>query len=77
MVAAHAEQPSQNALEKEVIHEIPLSNYAKSLESIVKKRHIDKISCIGVDPLLIPDEKLSTECLPPVEAVDFVSYLVL
>ena len=43
----------------------------------MKKRYIDKISCIGVDPLLIPDEKLSTECVPAVEALDFVSYLVL
>ena len=77
MAAAYAEQPSQNALEKGIIHEIPLSNYAKSLDSIVKKRYIDKISCIGVDPLLIPDEKSSTECLPPVEAVDLISYLVL
>ena len=28
-------------------------------------------------PLFIPEEKLSTECLPPVEAADLVSYLVL
>ena len=34
MAAAHAEQPSRNALEKGIIHEIPLSHYAKSLESI-------------------------------------------
>ena len=38
MAAAHAEQPSRNALEKGIIHEIPLSNYATSLDSIVKKR---------------------------------------
>ena len=49
MAAARAKQPSRNALEKGIIHEIPLSNYAKSLDSIVKKRYIDKISCIGVD----------------------------
>ena len=36
MAAAHAEQPSRNALEKGIIHEIPLSNYAKSLDSIVR-----------------------------------------
>ena len=35
MAAAHAEQPSRNALEKGIIHEIPLSNYAKSLDGIV------------------------------------------
>lgn len=77
MAAAHAEQKSQSASEEEIIHDIPLSNYAKSLASTVKRRYIDKISCIGVDPLLIPDEKLSTECLPAVESVDLVSYLVL
>ena len=76
MAAAYAEQPSRNALEKGIIHEIPLLNYAKSLDSIVKKHHIDKISCIGVD-LLILDEKLSTKCLHPVEAFDLVLNLVL
>ena len=76
MAAAYAEQPSRNALEKGIIHEIPLLNYAKSLDSIVKKHHIDKISCIGVD-LHILDEKLSTKCLHPVEAFDLVLNLVL
>ena len=42
MAATHMEQPSRNALEKGIIYEIPLSNYAKSLESIVKKHYIDK-----------------------------------
>ena len=36
-----------------------------------------KISEVGVDPLLIPDHKLDPECLPPIEASDLLSYLVL
>ena len=32
---------------------------------------------VGVDPLLIPDHKLDPECLPPIEASDLLSYLVL
>ena len=54
-----------------------MSEYAKSLESLVRKRYIEKISVIGMDPLFIPEEKLSTKCLSPVEAADLVSYLVL
>ena len=42
MAAAHTEHPSQNGLELRVIYEIPLSNHAKSLECIVKKRCVDK-----------------------------------
>ncbi len=63
--------------EKGIIHEFPLSKYAKKLDSIVRKRYIEKISIIGMDPLLIPEEQLSTESFPPVEAADLVSFLVL
>lgn len=76
MADADAQQTSQRASEENIIHDIPLSNYAKSPASIVKKRYIDKISCVRVDPLLIPDEKLSRECLRTVEAVDLVLHLV-
>ena len=30
-----------------------------------------------MDPLLIPEDNLNTDCMPPVEAADLVSYLVL
>ena len=36
-----------------------------------------KISVIGVDPLLISEDNLNTDCMPPVEAADLVSYLLL
>ena len=43
----------------------------------VKKRYVEKISEVGVDPVLIPDHKLDPECFPPVEASDLLPYLVL
>ena len=56
---------------------VSLSNYAKKLKSHVLKRYTQKIAYIGVDPLLIPESSFDPECLPPVEATDLLSYLVL
>lgn len=56
---------------------VPLSKYASNLEPHVKQRYIEKISPLGVDPLLIPEKTLDPECLPPVEATDLLSYFVL
>ena len=53
-----------------------LSKYAEGLEGKVKTRYLEKISAVGIDPLLIPQEKLDTESLPPVEASELLSYLV-
>ena len=55
----------------------PISEYAKKLTGSVKQRYLDKISNIGIDPVLISEKKYSPECLPPVEAADLLSYLVL
>jgi len=41
-----------NRSESEFFHELPLSDYMKSLGNIVQKRYIDKISCISMDPVL-------------------------
>ena len=54
-----------------------LSEYAKQSDLYVRKQHLQKISVIGIDPVLIPEEKLEPECLPPVEAADLLSFLVL
>ena len=54
-----------------------LSDYVENLPADVKSRYIKKISDIQIDPLLIPANKLSEECLPPVECIDLLSYLVL
>ena len=56
---------------------VMFSEYAEKLDGNVKKRYVEKISEVGVDPLLIPDHKLDPECLLPIEASDLLSYLVL
>ena len=54
-----------------------LSEYSKKLDSRVKRRYIEKISVIGIDPATLCHAKLDPECLPPIEASDLLSYLVL
>ena len=54
-----------------------LSSYGKNLESHVRERYLKKISVVGVDPAAIPSEQFSSECLPPIEVSDLLSYLVL
>ena len=49
----------------------------KCLEGKVITRYLEKISAVGIDPLLIPQEKRDPNCLPPIEASDLLSYLVL
>ena len=55
----------------------PLSDYANNLDPHVKKRYCKKISCIGIDPILIPDKVYHPGCLPRVESTDLLSFLVL
>ena len=56
---------------------IPLSDYAKKLEPKVKKRYLEKISAIGIDPVLIEGKNFQPDCLPPVESTNLLFYLVL
>ena len=56
---------------------IPLSEYAKKLELRVKQRYMEKISAIGIDPVLIESKNFEPDCLPPVECTDLLFYLVL
>ena len=61
---------------------IALSEYASKLGEHVKQRYLQKISSIGVDPALIEGKhfepvKCQADCLPPVESIDLVFYLVL
>ena len=49
---------------------ISMSDYAKKLEYHVRERYLDKISVIGIDPVLTPGKNLDPECFPPVEAAD-------
>jgi len=63
---------------KDLCDRIPvLSEYAKSLDAHVKRRYLEKISVIRLDPATVPNEQLNPECLPPIEATDLLSYLVL
>ena len=43
----------------------------------MKKRYCEKTSCVGIDPILIPDKAYDPDCLPRVESMDLVSFLVL
>ena len=56
---------------------LKLSDYVNSLDSVIKARYLKKISCIGVDPFLISGKNYDPECLPSIESIDLVSYLVL
>ena len=71
---APAPDKSLEDLEK---HILPLSEYYKTLDVIVKRRHLQKISVVGLDPATLVDGKLNSDCLPPIEALDLLSYLVL
>jgi len=63
---------------KELCRKIPiLSEYCVKLEDSVKRRYLEKIAEVGVDPVTIPNQQFDTECLPPIEAMDLLSYLVL
>jgi len=54
-----------------------LSDYAKNLESHAVARYLQKISVVGVDAARLQGEALEGECLPPIEAADLLSYLVV
>ena len=54
-----------------------LSEYANTLDPQVKKRYMQKIACIGVDPFLFSRQNCDAECLAPTESIDLVSHLVL
>ena len=68
---SHAEQ-----LTKE--HDTPnLSDYAENLENNLKSRYLEKISVVRIDPATLIGANLDPECLPPIEATDFLCYLVM
>ena len=47
-----------------------LSEYVITLDPLVKKRCMQKIACIGVDPFLISYQNYDAECLSPTESID-------
>jgi len=55
----------------------PLTDYANNLDPHVKKHCYEKISCVGIDPILIPDKTYDPDYLPRVKSMDLLSFLVL
>ena len=54
-----------------------LSEYAKVLETHIKRRYLQKISLVVVDPASIPSDQFNPECLPSIdEATDLVVVVV-
>ena len=53
-----------------------LSEYYNSLEPHVKRRYLEKISVVGLDPGTRLYSRLDPERLLPIEAMDLFSYLV-
>ena len=56
---------------------LPIADSAMKLEPLVKQRYLEKISAIGIDPVLIEGKHFEADCLPPVESTDLLFYLVL
>ena len=55
-----------------------LNDYANNLDPYVKKRYYEKISCVGIGPILIPGKAYDPDCLPRAESIDLrLSFLVL
>ena len=67
----------QKSDEKPDLSCLPISDYAKKLEPLVKQRYLEKISAVGIDPVLIEGKHFEADCLPPVESTDLLFYLVL
>ena len=56
---------------------LPLSEYAKGLDSEVKTKYLQKIQCVGIDPVLLKGKAFEPDCLPPMESTDILCYLVI
>jgi len=54
-----------------------LFEYSRKLDDHVRRRYLQKIAEVGVDPVTIPDEQFNSDCLRPIEATDLLSYVVL
>ena len=56
---------------------VPLSDYAKALESHVLKHYHEKICAVGIDLFLVPEKYFNPECLPPVESSPLFNAVVV
>ena len=62
---------------QDLLASITLSDSAEKLDSVVKRRYLEKIQCVGIDPVLIQGKNFDSDSLPPVESADILCYLVL
>ena len=51
--------------ESETNSKFILSAYGESLQGNIRRRYVEKIAAIGIDPFLIPQENCTPESLPP------------
>ena len=58
-------------------YSFPISENAKKLDLPIRDRYLQKISAIGIDPVLIEGKHFQPDCLPPLESTDILFYLVL
>ena len=56
--------------------QIPLSDSTKRLDGQVRERYLKKILTTGIDPALIVGKPFEPDCLPPVDWIDLLCYLV-
>lgn len=62
---------------KNRLSSLPLSEYAKTLDSEVESKYLEKIQCVGIDPVLLKGKAFEPDCLPSMEWADIFSYFVL
>lgn len=72
-----AEEKREEDLRTLSFHIPVLLEYARALDKQGKRRYLETISVVGVDPVSIPCEQFDPECLPHIEATDLLGYLVL
>ena len=59
-------------------YSVKLSNYGENLPPVAKRRYMEKLKLIlGIDPFCLSSVEHQSSVLPPVDASDIVSYLVL
>ena len=72
-----AEEKDKEDLKTHSFHIPVLSEYARALDEQVKRRYLEKISAVGVDPVSIRSEQFDPLCVLLIEATDLLGYLVL
>ena len=72
-----SESKRKSSKDTKNISSLPVSDYVKKLELHVKRRYLEKITSIGIVPVLVNGKHFEPDCLPPVESTDLLFSLVL